>query len=192
MRDHPEYPLRASYHTCMTQASYKQSRRRKLASNPARKARTLAERRADFESQMREFAARDGIVALTKVTEVSKRIKRLRKRSGLKQYEVAAKINVAPRTYQSWENGEVETSKANYAKIGKALGASANWILFGQEEEPPPLDLKPAEVPVDLAAHEEAANQRHSEAMTELAELRLLVEDLRKQMPQGGQRAAGG
>ena len=65
MRDHLAYPLGASYHTRMTQATYTQARRKKLASNPARKARTLAERRADFESQMREFAARDGIVALT-------------------------------------------------------------------------------------------------------------------------------
>lgn len=176
----------------MTQASYTQASRKKLASNPARKARTLAERRADFESQMREFAARDGIVALTELTEVSKRIERLRKRSGLKQYEVAAKINVAPRTYQSWENGEVETSKANYAKIGKALGASANWILFGQEEEPPPLDLKPAEAPADLADLDNRAKARHSEMMKELAEIRHLVEDQGTQGQQGGRKAAGG
>lgn len=176
----------------MTQATYTQARRKKLASNPARKARTLAERRADFESQMREFAARDGIVALTELTEVSKRIKRLRKRSGLKQYEVAAKINVAPRTYQSWENGEVETSKANYAKIGKALGASANWILFGQEEEPPPVDLKPAEAIADLIDLDNRAKARHVEMMKELGEIRGLLEGQETTAQQDGHSEASG
>lgn len=178
----------------MTQATYTQARRRKLASNPARKARTLAERRADFEHQMREFAATDGIVALTELAEVSKRIKTLRKRAGLKQYEVAAKINVAPRTYQSWENGEVETSKENYAKIGKALGASANWILFGQEEEPPVTEISQngsTEAP-DLAAVEQAAVERHAEVMAEIAALRLLVEDLGTTGRQAGRKRASG
>lgn len=127
---------------------------------------------------MREFAARDGIVALTELTEVSKRIKRLRKRSGLKQYEVAAKINVAPRTYQSWENGEVETTRENYGRIGKLFGASANWILFGQEDEPPMPSQRPVEDPSSqtLAALERAAVERHSQVMTELGKIRTLLE----------------
>lgn len=121
----------------MTQASYTQRRRTKVASQRTARVRTLAERRADFEAQMRECSAKDGIVALTELSQVSERIKQLRERTGLKQYEVASAINVPPRTYQSWENGEVETDRENYVKIGKELGASANWILFGQEDEPP-------------------------------------------------------
>lgn len=177
----------------MTQASYTQRKHTKLASNPARKARTLAERRADLETQMREFAARNRTVALTELTEVSQRIKHLRHRSGLKQYEVAAKINVAPRTYQSWENGEVETSRANYTKVGDALGSSANWILFGQEQEPAPVDLAaPTEAPADLAALELAAVERHAEVMAAIHELRLLVEDSETPTRQAETKQANG
>jgi DNA-binding XRE family transcriptional regulator len=85
---------------------------------------------------MRECAASDGTMALTELNDVSARIKELRARTDLKQHEAAYKLRVAPRTYQSWENGEVETSRKNYAKIGKLFGASVNWILFGQEDEP--------------------------------------------------------
>lgn len=85
---------------------------------------------------MRDYATRNNAVALAELSEVSKRIKELRGKTDLRQYEVAAELNVPPRTYQSWENGEVETDRENYRKIGELLGASANWILFGQEEEP--------------------------------------------------------
>lgn len=86
---------------------------------------------------MRDYAASNGTMALSELSEVSARIKELRGRTDLTQYDVAHKLRVPPRTYQSWENGEVETNRTNYAKIGKLFGASANWILFGQEEEPP-------------------------------------------------------
>lgn len=164
----------------MTQSTYTQSRRAKVASYPGRKVRTLAERRADFEAQMRECAASDGTMALTELSQVSARIKELRGRTDLTQYDAANKLRVPPRTYQSWENGEVETSRENYAKVGKLFGASVNWILFGQEEEPPMPSQEANEDPAvslaDLHAVEQAAIARHSLVMTELGKIRTLLE----------------
>lgn len=120
---------------------------------------------------MRDYAARNGIVAISELAEVSRRIKELRKRSGLKQYEVAAKINVPPRTYQSWENGEVETDKSNYAKVGRLFGASANWILFGQEHEPGLDAERPPAQPDETLAALKRIEERLSELEAGQAEM---------------------
>jgi transcriptional regulator with XRE-family HTH domain len=83
-------------------------------------------------------------MALTEPDQVSARLKELRKRAGNPaQYKVADALNVPPRTFQSWENGEVETDKGNYEKIARWYSrqlkqkVTANWILFGQDREPP-------------------------------------------------------
>lgn len=82
-------------------------------------------------------------MALADLESVKTRMKELRARTSLKQYEVAAKLDVPPRTFQTWENGEVETDKENYEKVAafysKVLGEkiTANWILFGSDKAPP-------------------------------------------------------
>jgi transcriptional regulator with XRE-family HTH domain len=153
---------------------------------------------------MRNYAARNGIVALSELGEVSRRIKELRNSADLKQYEVAAKLNVPPRTYQSWENGEVETDRENYAKIGGLLGASANWILFGQEDEPlveaePVNPGAPSEsdAVADLRARIdellEVSESRHSVLLSKLSAVQTELEQLRKQqqLPGRGQAKGG-
>lgn len=66
------------------------------------------------------------------------------------QQDIAAALNVPYRTFQSWENGEVETERDNYAKIARfysrRLGRkiTANWILFGQDEAPAMPGAEPA------------------------------------------------
>jgi hypothetical protein len=55
----------------------------------------------------------------------------------------SARDQVPPRTFQSWENAEVETDRENYKRVAayysRKLGEkiTANWILFGQDTEPP-------------------------------------------------------
>lgn len=145
---------------------------------------------------MRECAASDGTMALTELSEVSARIKELRGRTDLTQYEVAYKLKVPPRTYQSWENGEVETSRANYAKLGKLFGVTANWILFGQDEEPPmPSETQGGDqvaVLSEIAAAEERAEARHAEVLAQVAELRSLLEPAKTQGRRGQRRRASG
>lgn len=70
---------------------------------------------------------------------VSKRLQALRSRLSIPQYEVAYEMGFKPRTYQSWEIGEAETSGKNYDKIAKyfskRLGEeiTRDQLLFGRD-----------------------------------------------------------
>jgi transcriptional regulator with XRE-family HTH domain len=128
----------------MTQVKSAQRASNEVASTRHARVRTLASRRADLEQQVRLSLASDASMALTEPDQVSARLKELRKRAGNPaQYKVADALNVPPRTFQSWENGEVETDKGNYEKIARWYSrqlkqkVTANWILFGQDREPP-------------------------------------------------------
>jgi len=68
------------------------------------------------------------------------RLKGLRGRLALSQAEAAAEMGVPYRTFQSWENGEVETSEANYERVAgfykRKLAdetITKTWILYGDE-----------------------------------------------------------
>lgn len=89
-----------------------------------------------------------GLLSENELPAVSKRLKGLRKELARKegrrvpQYEVAHDLNVPPRTYQSWENGEVETDGENYTRIARYYKrklrrpVSRNYILYGTEKAP--------------------------------------------------------
>ena len=127
----------------MTQVNNAQHAGRKVASHPHARRRTLAQRRADVEEQIRACVANDLTMALTEPEQVKSRMKALRDRTGMKQHEVAHELGEPPRTFQSWENAEVETDRDKYDKIAAFYSAklgttvTANWILFGQDVEPP-------------------------------------------------------
>ena len=109
---------------------------------------------------------------------VGHRIGLLRARKGLTQYQAAYEIGVPPRTYQTWEAGHCQTSRVNYERIGNTLGASANWILFGQEKPP---DLSPRLVSQDqIDALEERSNARHREVLEKISELRAILDKMDK------------
>lgn len=115
-------------------------------------------------------------MALAEPAHVKERMKALRKRSGLTQYEMAAKVKAPHRTFQSWENAEVETDKANYETVAAVYAklleepVTANWILFGQDVEPPVALPAPAPDPF-------RSSNGHDEGAT-LGELRALVASL--------------
>jgi ribosome-binding protein aMBF1 (putative translation factor) len=126
----------------MTQCNRAQHASKELASPPRARVRSVAAARADVELQIR--AALADTMALADPAHVKQRMKELRKRAGNpSQYTVAHELNVPPRTFQSWENAEVETDRENYEKVAKYYRrklkepVSANWILFGQDERPP-------------------------------------------------------
>ena len=128
----------------MTQESRTQESRTPLAPYMPRDRRSLAARHSDFRRQVEAAVTAQETMAIADLQAVSGRIKELRKRAGNpSQYDVAYLMGVKPRTYQSWENGEVEPDKAKYEKVAawysKKLGTkvTANWILFGQDDEPP-------------------------------------------------------
>lgn len=85
----------------------------------------------------------------SELPRVSKRLKALRgelaRRRGVRevsQYAVAGEVGVAPRTFQSHENGEVEPRGGAYGTYAsfysKNLGRTItkNWIMFGSDTPP--------------------------------------------------------
>jgi len=52
-----------------------------------------------------------------------------RQKAGLTQEELAAKIKIAPRTYQAYEAGDVLPRYITLFKIAKATGVSAPQLL---------------------------------------------------------------
>jgi transcriptional regulator with XRE-family HTH domain len=124
----------------MTQSTHAHIKRNKLARYPSADHRSLASRRAAFAAQMREMALSD-------LKQVSERLKELHKELELKDarkwthYDLAREMGIRPRTFQSWENGEVENSNgkgydkmARYysRKLGRKI--TRQWIVFGATE----------------------------------------------------------
>lgn len=82
-------------------------------------------------------------MALADLKQVANRLKLIRGRTDLSQWEAAHEMGFKPRTYQSWELGDVETSRDNYERIAKFFAKrlkdktiTANWIIYGQAAEP--------------------------------------------------------
>lgn len=73
---------------------------------------------------------------------LSERLKALRGRLALTQAEVAVELHLARRTFQSWENGEVQTTIRNYERLAsyyaEKLGEhiSVSYLLFGRDQRP--------------------------------------------------------
>lgn len=96
----------------MTQVKRMQQNHTQVALRSGRAAHSLAARRAAFAAQMRDMALSD-------LADVSKRLKdlhaELERNDGRKwtHYDLAEKMDIRPRTFQSWENGEVENRNGN-------------------------------------------------------------------------------
>src|SRR4051794_21390907 len=135
----------------MTQVDGAQGTTPQLALKSRASRHSLASRRADFAARMREMALSD-------LSDVSERLKSLHRELELKdgrrwtQYELANKMEIPPRTFQSWEAGEVENRDGvGYDKIARfysrRLGRkiSRTWILFGDGQTEKPATESPAE-----------------------------------------------
>jgi repressor LexA len=66
--------------------------------------------------------------------KLARRIREARLSKGLDQAKLAAKIDIATRTVQRWENGE-QVPDSNYLmRIARATGVTAHWLLTGEGE----------------------------------------------------------
>lgn len=127
----------------MTQVNCAQPDRNQLAWKPARNVHTLAQRRAQFEAQMREMALSDLQAVADRLKELHKRLEQT---TGHKWTEpdIARGANVAHRTYQTWIGAKNENrSGEGYQKLAtfyrrklKDPTITKNWIVWGQEEPP--------------------------------------------------------
>ena len=63
------------------------------------------------------------------------RLKLLRQALGLKQTELATKLNISPQALAIYETGKREPNLKNLIALSRALNTTADWLLG----EPPPL-----------------------------------------------------
>lgn len=63
-----------------------------------------------------------------------KRLKEARLKKGLKQKEVANKLDLDVSTILKYESGERKLSFGTVSKLAKLYGLSVEYFLFGQEE----------------------------------------------------------
>lgn len=57
------------------------------------------------------------------------RLKELRKEKKLTQEEIALELQVSPRTYQRWENGESQIKPDKAQALAEYLGVSVGYLL---------------------------------------------------------------
>lgn len=163
---------------------------RKRASQP-----TLAHRRADLSAQIREMA-------LTDLKNVSKRLKALHTELEEKEgrrwthYQLAEGMKIPPRTFQSWENGEVENRNGEgYDKMvrwySKRLGRkiTRNWVLFGEGEAKAPTPDVMGQLNGSTEADEQLREilggilERQTELLSKVESVLAEQERLRKLLP---------
>jgi transcriptional regulator with XRE-family HTH domain len=68
------------------------------------------------------------------VETVGERIKKLRKKKGLTQAQLAARVNVSPQVISNWERGYSGLDHDDVARLADALDESADFILSGKRE----------------------------------------------------------
>ena len=68
------------------------------------------------------------------------RIKELRKKLGMNQKQLAAKLNIADSTLSYWENGKFEPDQKNIFAMSEMFDVSIDYLL-GKSDTPSPPEL---------------------------------------------------
>lgn len=74
---------------------------------------------------------------------LGKRISDLRHQKGLKQDELAERLNVSPQAVSKWENDQTCPDITLLPELAKILGVSVDELLSGKKEEPPTVRMLP-------------------------------------------------
>lgn len=133
----------------MTQVKSARPSRTQVVSSRRASGHTLAKRRASIEAQIRQQVTAAMALDESELTDVSRRLKELRdelaRKRGVRevsQHRIANELDMAPRTFQSHENGEVEPRGLGYQRYADYYTehlerpVSKNWIMFGSDDPP--------------------------------------------------------
>ena len=64
---------------------------------------------------------------------IGKRIRHLRKASGISQQELAEKLYISQKTVSSWECGRTAPDSEMLLKLSAVFGTSLNYLFTGKE-----------------------------------------------------------
>lgn len=68
---------------------------------------------------------------------IGNRIRGLRDRRGFKQQELAERIGISRQVLSNWERGYTLVDSEGVAKLAKILEVSADYILYGRDDDSP-------------------------------------------------------
>ena len=81
---------------------------------------------------------------------IGKRICALRKAKGLKQEELAERLEVSAQAVSKWENGQTCPDISLLPRLAGVFGVTTDYLLTGEQEQEPPVRMVPEEERKDL------------------------------------------
>ena len=81
---------------------------------------------------------------------IGKRISALRKARGMKQEELAERLDVSGQSVSKWENDQTCPDIGLLPRLARVFGVTTDYLLTGEQEQEPPVRMVPEEERKDL------------------------------------------
>ena len=81
---------------------------------------------------------------------IGKRISSLRKAMGMKQEELAERLDVSGQAVSKWENDQTCPDIGLLPRLARVFGITTDYLLTGEQEQEPPVRMVPEEERKDL------------------------------------------
>ena len=81
---------------------------------------------------------------------IGKRISSLRKAMGMKQEELAERLDVSGQAVSKWENDQTCPDIGLLPRLARVFGVTTDYLLTGEQEQEPPVRMVPEEERKDL------------------------------------------
>lgn len=81
---------------------------------------------------------------------IGKRISALRKARGMKQEELAERLDVSGQAVSKWENDQTCPDISLLPRLAGVFGVTTDYLLTGEQEQAPPVRMVPEEERKDL------------------------------------------
>ena len=81
---------------------------------------------------------------------IGKRICALRKAKGMKQEELAQRLDISGQAVSKWENDQTCPDVSLLPRLAEVFGVTTDYLLTGEQEETPPVQLVPEEERKDM------------------------------------------
>ena len=81
---------------------------------------------------------------------IGKRICALRKERGMKQEELAQRLDISGQAVSKWENDQTCPDVSLLPRLAEVFGVTTDYLLTGEQEETPPVRIVPEEERKDM------------------------------------------
>ena len=81
---------------------------------------------------------------------IGKRICALRKERGMKQEELAQRLDVSSQAVSKWENDQTSPDISLLPRLAGVFGVTTDYLLTGEQEQTPPVRIVPEEERKDM------------------------------------------